>query len=320
MSDDSPAVSVVIPTHDRGDVIVRAVTSVLRQDSADLEVIVVDDASTDDTAIGRRRRSPMPACTMCHRIAVGAAEARNIGARRGRAPLADVPRQRRHRDPRLAVEPPRRDGRARHVVGELRVRGAGGGDRRGAAATAAPPRESVGRPDRRADRDGRLVPARSCVVPRDRRLRRRATRRAASGARAAPRPRHRRRGAAHRRGQPAARRTLGGPRRQHPRRRRRGARRARSASSTATVNRLALDRSAARRTPRPPLRTAPSGSVGSSEARRLALLARQDPRRGTCDTGRASVPWPYPAWRAGARSRTDPVPTSGGPCDHVSSP
>lgn len=42
-------VSVVIPTHNRPDMVVRAVRSALKQSVKNVEVIVVDDASTDDT-------------------------------------------------------------------------------------------------------------------------------------------------------------------------------------------------------------------------------------------------------------------------------
>src|SRR5262245_49648343 len=42
-------VSVVIPTHNRGECIGRAIASVVAQSYADLEVIVVDDGSADNT-------------------------------------------------------------------------------------------------------------------------------------------------------------------------------------------------------------------------------------------------------------------------------
>ena len=45
-----PVVSVYLPTRNRAALLVRAIDSVLRQDFTDLELIVVDDASTDRTA------------------------------------------------------------------------------------------------------------------------------------------------------------------------------------------------------------------------------------------------------------------------------
>ena len=48
-SQKRPAVSVVVPTFNRGAWAADTVGSVLRQDLSDLEVIVADDASKDDT-------------------------------------------------------------------------------------------------------------------------------------------------------------------------------------------------------------------------------------------------------------------------------
>lgn len=83
----TPAVSVVLPTYQRADLLARAVDTVLAQTYANFELVIVDDGSTDDTAavlggiVDPRVR--------CVRLAAnrGAAAARNAGVRLTRAPF-----------------------------------------------------------------------------------------------------------------------------------------------------------------------------------------------------------------------------------------
>ena len=55
----NPLVSVIIPTYNYGRYLGRALASLAAQDYRDLEIIVVDDGSTDDTAdvVGRFGRA-----------------------------------------------------------------------------------------------------------------------------------------------------------------------------------------------------------------------------------------------------------------------
>src|SRR5438105_1351985 len=71
-------VSVVIPTHDRGRVVVEAIESALAQTHPPLEVIVVDDGSTDDTAerVGSVRDARVRYLRRPH---AGVSAARNAG-------------------------------------------------------------------------------------------------------------------------------------------------------------------------------------------------------------------------------------------------
>jgi len=76
---------VIIPTHNRADVLGRAVASVLAQTLADLELIVVDDGSTDRTAEVLAGFDD-PRLTGMHQENKGVSAARNrgIAASRGR--------------------------------------------------------------------------------------------------------------------------------------------------------------------------------------------------------------------------------------------
>jgi glycosyltransferase involved in cell wall biosynthesis len=83
-----PDVSVVIPVHNGALYIERAVRSVLNQTWADLEVIVVDDASVDDTGaiVARQAREDARANVITSPVNNGPAASRNLGiaAARGR--------------------------------------------------------------------------------------------------------------------------------------------------------------------------------------------------------------------------------------------
>ncbi|MDR7342974.1 glycosyltransferase involved in cell wall biosynthesis [Pantoea alhagi] len=50
MTESTPLISVVIPTYNRADIILKTLNSVLNQTWRNIEVFVVDDASTDNTA------------------------------------------------------------------------------------------------------------------------------------------------------------------------------------------------------------------------------------------------------------------------------
>jgi glycosyltransferase involved in cell wall biosynthesis len=77
----TPLVSVVLPTHNRAALLGRAVRSVLGQSHARLELIVVDDSSTDDTAavLEAIEDDRMQVLSLDHNR--GAAGARNAGIR-----------------------------------------------------------------------------------------------------------------------------------------------------------------------------------------------------------------------------------------------
>jgi glycosyltransferase involved in cell wall biosynthesis len=74
-----PRFSIVIPTHNRADLVVQAVRSVLDQTVTDFELIVVDDGSTDDTS--RSLEPYRERLILVRQAQSGPAAARNTGVR-----------------------------------------------------------------------------------------------------------------------------------------------------------------------------------------------------------------------------------------------
>jgi glycosyltransferase involved in cell wall biosynthesis len=73
------SVSVVIPTRNRRDLLLRALHSVLRQHNVDLSVIVVDDASQDGSADAVRGLRDRRVRVIRHPVCQGVSQARNTG-------------------------------------------------------------------------------------------------------------------------------------------------------------------------------------------------------------------------------------------------
>ena len=76
----APTVSVVIPTHNRRELLLRTIHSVLAQEALDFEVVVVDDGSTDGTAEAIRVLNDPRVRVLRNERPVGVAAARNMGA------------------------------------------------------------------------------------------------------------------------------------------------------------------------------------------------------------------------------------------------
>ena len=76
----APLVSVILPARNAAATIERALNSVLQQDYRPLEVIVVDDDSSDDTAARIDAWGAMPVTVLSTPGSQGPAAARNLGA------------------------------------------------------------------------------------------------------------------------------------------------------------------------------------------------------------------------------------------------
>lgn len=82
---DRPLVSVIIPAYNSEDFIQQAIESVLCQTHANLEVIVVDDGSSDKTPeIVKALASSDPRVSYIHQINQGQSSARNAGIDKAR--------------------------------------------------------------------------------------------------------------------------------------------------------------------------------------------------------------------------------------------
>ncbi len=81
----APAVSIILPTYNRGDVIGRAIASIRAQQFSDWELLVIDDGSTDGTA-GQIEALGDPRIRVLRQDNQGVYAARNAGlaASRGR--------------------------------------------------------------------------------------------------------------------------------------------------------------------------------------------------------------------------------------------
>ena len=79
MTDATPLVSVIVPTHNRVSLLSLTLLSVLRQEGISLEVVVVDDGSTDDVRSAVEQLGDARIRLLRHETRLGVSAARNVG-------------------------------------------------------------------------------------------------------------------------------------------------------------------------------------------------------------------------------------------------
>ena len=82
----APQISVVIPTHGRWPLLQRALQAALGQQDVEVEVVVVDDGSPDETAARLAQIDDARLRVVHHAVATGVSRARNDGIAAARAP------------------------------------------------------------------------------------------------------------------------------------------------------------------------------------------------------------------------------------------
>lgn len=83
----SPLISVIIPTYNRGNLVLRAINSVLNQTYNNLELIIIDDASTDNTGEVINKIQDKRIKYFKNVVNLGGGAARNIGIKLSKGTL-----------------------------------------------------------------------------------------------------------------------------------------------------------------------------------------------------------------------------------------